>query len=256
MPTDGTYLAHVAASVGVASIRPGTLVVVSLPIGNLEDISIRALRMLRSVSVAAAENPARTRTLLQAYGISTPVVGFRDRDEVHPASDLIASLLAGGTAALVCDAGTPLVADAGCRVVRAAIDAGLTVTAAPGPVAAIVALVISGFAEGGFVFDGFPPRARYQRESYFIGLAAEKRTILLYETRRFLADTLRRLSDALGPERKVFIARDLTKPGETHYYGTLGDAKERFRDPIAGEFVLVVSRPRQKQKPNITSTQH
>ena len=255
LPTDGVSLAGLAMSMGKASIRPGTLCVVSLPLGDLEDISIRALRTLNSVSVVAAENPARTRALLRTYGITTPVVGYRDRGDVRPSIELIASLQAGATAALVCDAGTPLIADAGGHLVRAALDAGVAVTAAPGPTAALAALVLAGAAEGGFVFDGFPPRARYQRESYFLGLAAEKRTLLIYETRRYLADTLRRLRDSLGSERQIFIAHDLTKKGETRYYSGLEDAAQRFRDPAVGEYVLVISRLRQKEIPYLCSPQ-
>jgi 16S rRNA (cytidine1402-2'-O)-methyltransferase len=238
----GIFTAERYVRIEPIALAPGSLTIVSLPLGNPEDISIRALRVLMSVSTIAAENPPRTRALMQRYGIVAPVRGYRERDDESSPESLIQALRSGATAALVCDAGTPLIADAGAQVVRAALVAGVRLTVVPGPVAAIAALVLAGGTDHRFLFDGFPPRARAQREAYFPALAREQRTILLYETRRFLPDTLRRLRIALGPDRKVAIARDLTKPGEALFHGGLAEAEDRFRNPPPGEYTLVILR--------------
>ena len=244
LSADGIFCSNVFPCLEPTSLVPGTLYIVSTPVGDPEDISIRALRVLKSVTIIAAENPRRTRVLLQCYGIATPVTGYRNRGDGATIPGLLSALRSGDTTALVCDAGTPLIADAGVHLVRAALNAGVTLKAVPGSVAAMAALVLAGAAEQRFAFDGFPPRARALREAYFAALADEQRTILLYETRRFLADTVRRLRDSLGAGREILIARDLTKAGEALYYGVLGDAAQRVKDPPPGEYALVISRSR------------
>jgi 16S rRNA (cytidine1402-2'-O)-methyltransferase len=235
----GIFRTDWITSLPAADLRPGTLYIVSTPIGDIEDISIRALRVLKSVTVVVAENPRVTRALLRRYKIETPVTGIRLRvgDVSIPA--VLERLRAGGTAALVSDAGTPLIADAGSTLTRAAHRNGITLAAIPGPVAAIAALVVAG-ASARFSFDGFPPRARADRIAYFAALDADHRSLLLYETRSFLRDTLTRLRDSLGADRVALIARDLTKVTETLYYGTLAEAVEQFQNPPRGEFTLVV----------------
>ncbi len=229
------------SSLKTAGLEPGTLTLVSLPVGNLEDISLRALRVLKAVAFITAENPVRTRALLRRYAIETPVRGFRDRGDISIRAGIIDALRAGDTGALVCDAGTPLIADAGALLVQSALAAGVRLAAVPGPVAAMAALVIAGSGEQRFAFDGFPPRTSVQRAAFFAGLAGERRTILLYETRCYLPDTLRRLGGALGSDRRILVARDITKTNEALFRGMLDEAVHRFQDPPRGEYTLVIS---------------
>jgi len=229
-----------AKDLQTAELRKGTLYIVSTPIGNVEDISIRALRVLKSVSIIAAENPTVTRTLLRHYHIDTPITGFRSRAD-DPVRMLIDRLRTGETVALVCDAGTPLIADAGARVVQSARAAGVPMEVVPGPTAGIAALVVAASSAGRFAVDGFPPRGRADRGAFFTGLGSEIRTIVLYETRRYLRDTLARLHDSMGPDRSILVAQDLTKPSEFLFYGTLAQAHGAFQSPPAGEFTLVIS---------------
>jgi 16S rRNA (cytidine1402-2'-O)-methyltransferase len=239
LSSDGIFHADWITSLPGADLRPGTLYIVSTPIGDIEDISIRALRVLKSVSVIIAENPPVTRVLLQRYKIPTAVVGIRARAGEAPIQALVERLQAGDTAALVTDAGTPMIADAGSTIVRAARRSGLTLAAVPGPVAAIAALVLAGAVER-FSFDGFPPRARADRVAYFAALGACRRTLLLYETRKFLRDTLTRLRDSLGADRAALVARDLTKATETLYYGTFAESVVQFQNPPQGEYTIVI----------------
>jgi len=235
------HLAH-SIDVLVQSETPGTLYIVSTPIGNPQDITLRAIEILRSVSVVAAENCGVTRTLLQFHGIETPIISFRSRGGGEAVSGLVDRLKSGDSLALVSDAGTPILADAGNKLVRAAISCGAPVTAAPGPSAALAALVLSGSgADKRFVFDGFPPRGRSDRSAYFASLSRETRTVILYETRLYLHDTLSRLTNAIGGERTLLVARNLTKPSETLFHGSFAEAVTLFRDPPSGEYTLVVS---------------
>lgn len=221
---------------------PGTLYLVSTPIGNLEDISLRALRVLRQVRLVAAEDARITRKLLDHFAIPTQVLTYRLHSRCNQTEELLACLRAGQEIALVSDAGTPAIADPGSRLIAAAIAQGVPVVPIPGPVAAISALVVSGLPTGRFAFDGFPPRPRADRQAFFASLARETRTILLYEKASCLHATLEDLLSALGPDRALAIARDLTKPGETIYRGTLGQAIPPFRRrKPRGEFVLVIA---------------
>jgi len=220
---------------------PGILYLVSMPIGCIEDISIRALRLLKSVSVIAAEHPAVLRPFLSHYEIDTQVERFGGRPAGKSATVLLDRLLAGGSVALVCDAGTPLIADAGFELAASARRAGVTVRSVPGACAALAALVLSSAASTRFAFDGFPPRTRSDRPAFFQGLAEERRTIVLFETRAFLRDTLQRLRDNLGSDAKILVARDLTKPSETLFQASLDEAILQFQNPPRGEYVLVTS---------------
>ena len=219
----------------------GTLFLVATPIGCLEDITIRALRILRTVSIIAAEHPAVARPLLAHYEISTPVVGIGGRAD-DKAAALVGRLLAGSSVALVCDAGTPLIADAGFELAASARRAGVTVRSVPGPCAAIAALVLSSAATTRFAFDGFPPRTRSDRPAYFRSLAKERRTIVLYETlARFFATHSSDFIYNLGSEAPEPVARDLTKPTETLFHGSLEGAVLQFTNPPRGEYVVIVA---------------
>ena len=212
-----------------------------MPIGDPEDISLRALRILGSVDCIIAERPSAARPFLARYGISTPVKPYsRGRNNSGQLTALVARLLSGHSAALVCEAGTPLIADAGIVLVRAALDADITVRPVPGASAVLAALVIAGATIARFAFDGFAPRSRAERESYFASLCGEARSVVLYESRAFLNNTLLRLSTALGPHRQVLVARNITRPTETLFYGHLADAQLAHREPCGGEYTIVV----------------
>lgn len=218
---------------------PGTLYVVSTPIGNLEDLSPRARRMLQEVDLIAAEDARVTRALLRRCGLSTPVVTCGRRRDGETEEALAARLASGQTLALVCDAGTPGISDPGTALIRLALAQDAAVVPVPGPNAALAALVVSGLPAGRFAFDGFPPRARTDRHAFFQSLRHERRTLLLYESPRFLLDTLERLLAVLG-DRPLAVARHLTKPTEEVYRGTLSDAIDHFRSRPRGELTLVI----------------
>ena len=252
LAADGASLYDLVRRLSCLRLAPGTVYIVSLPIGHPDDISIRALRVLKAVSVIAAENPPLTRALLHRYGIQTSVTGYRTHEGSLPIAGLLSRLRAGETVALVCDTGTPVVDDAGGSITRAALNAGLALCAVPGPVAAMAALVVAGCEDKSFAFDGFPPRHRTDRHTYFASLTAEMRNILIYESRRLLHDTLMCLRDSLGAERATLVARDLTKASQTLYYGALGEAVSQFCDPPVGEYTIVVS---SRRRSNIQTRQ-
>lgn len=222
-------------------LRRGSLYIVSTPIGHIEDITVRALRVLQEVSVIAAENAAVTRRLLLHYGIETPLISCRPRKGVDFPELVLKRLRDGESVALVSDAGTPCIADPGPAIARKALRAGIRLVAIPGPTAALAALVVSGLHCGRFAFDGFPPRTRSDRPVFFARLAEERRTIVIYETRAHLRDTLIALRDALGAARQILVARNLTRDTETLFYGSLAEAVAAFSAPLPGEYALVIA---------------
>ena len=217
----------------------GTVYVVATPIGNLEDLSPRALRVLREVEVIACEDTRHTAVLCQRFEIATPRVSLHAHNEARRVPELLARLARGAQIALVSDAGTPLVSDPGERLVRAALDAGAAVVPVPGPSALLAALVASGFAAQPFAFAGFLPRRGAERARRLEALAAFPGTLVLYEAPNRAAQTLADLRGALGP-RRVALARELTKRHETITRGVLGEVE--LDDP-RGELVLVVEGP-------------
>jgi 16S rRNA (cytidine1402-2'-O)-methyltransferase len=217
-----------------------TLIVVPTPIGNLEDITLRALRVLREADVIACEDTRRTGKLLSHYEIENGgrLVAYHEHNEVRKAQDLAARARE-ETVALVSDAGTPLVSDPGYRLVTACIEAGVQVEALPGPSASLTALVLSGLPpEGtkGATFLGFPPRSGGDRKRLFERIGSEEATFLLFESPHRLAATLAELP-ANAP---VAVCRELTKLHEEVFRGTAGEALERFKGEVKGEIVLVV----------------
>ena len=192
---------------------PGTLYVVATPIGNLEDVTLRALRVLREVSLIAAEDTRRTARLLQHYSISTPTTSLHEHNERSRTPGLVGRLCAGESIALVSDAGTPIVSDPGTFLVAAAHAAGVRVEAVPGPSAVIAALSASGLAEREFVFLGFPPARALARRTWLEKLAKEERVMVVYEAPHRIRATLAALSDAFG-ERMVAVAREISKKHE------------------------------------------
>lgn len=188
----------------------GVLYVVATPIGNLEDVSARALRVLREVDRVAAEDTRRTGQLLRHFAIETPLTSYHDAAERRRAPELVASMQAGASIALVSDAGTPLVSDPGYRLVRAAIDAGIRVVPVPGPSAAVALLSVSGLAIDRFAFEGFLPPKPGKRRKRLERLRDEERTMVFYESPHHVERTLREILEVLG-DREIVVGRELTK---------------------------------------------
>jgi 16S rRNA (cytidine1402-2'-O)-methyltransferase len=219
---------------------PGTLYVVATPIGNPEDITLRALRILREVDLIAAEDTRVSRPLLLQYGIRTPLASYQQHSGGAKAQALVEELRQGRRIALVCDAGMPGISDPGSELITCALVAGVPVTPVPGATAAVAALAASGLPTSRFLFEGFPPRAAVERRAFFEALRAEPRTVLLYESPRRLVATLKCLCDVLG-ERRVVVAREVTKAGEEFVRGTVSDLLARFTATApAGECVLLL----------------
>ena len=221
----------------------GTLHVVATPIGNLRDLSSRALDTLKSVAAVCAEDTRHTRQLLAHYGIERPLLALHEHNEDEVASKLVARLLGGDSLALVSDAGTPLVSDPGFRLVRAARAAGVRVSPLPGPCAFIAALSVAGLPSDRFVFEGFLPAKAGARRERLAQLVAESRTLVFYESAHRIDAALEDFAAAFGGDRRAVLARELTKLFETVLDGTLSqlhaqvvsDANQR-----KGEFVLLV----------------
>ncbi len=231
---------------------PGTLYVVATPIGNLEDVTLRALRILRSVDVIAAEDTRRTSRLLQHYSISTPTTSLHEHNEHKKSSLLIGQLLSGESVALVSDAGTPVISDPGARLVAAAHAAGLRVEPIPGPSAVMAALSASGLGGEAFVFLGFPPPRSRQRLKWLNDLAGEPRTLVLYEAPHRIRESLTDMLAVLG-DRTVSIARELTKTHEELVTRPISQHLAVIDEP-RGEYTLVVvphtPQPIQHQAPD------
>ncbi|KGM53227.1 tetrapyrrole methylase [Lysobacter arseniciresistens ZS79] len=222
---------------------PGTLHVVATPIGNLGDLSPRALETLRTVDAICAEDTRHTRQLLSHFGVERPLLALHQHNEDAQASQLVARLQAGESLALVSDAGTPLVSDPGFRLVGAARAAGLRVSPVPGACAAIAALSVAGVASDRFVFEGFLPARGGARRERLVLLAAEPRTLIFYESAHRISESLADLAAAFGGSRRAVLARELTKLFETVLDDTLDGLRATVEaDPNQrkGEFVLVV----------------
>jgi 16S rRNA (cytidine1402-2'-O)-methyltransferase len=217
---------------------PGTLFIVATPIGNLEDITARALRILREVSLIAAEDTRRTAHLLTRYGITTPTTSLHEHNEGRKAPSLIARLQAGENVALVSDAGTPLISDPGQQLIRIAIEAGIRLEPVPGPSAVTAALAASGFQTHPFVFLGFPPTRSKDRKNWFQQLASTNTTAVFFESPHRIRRTLQEIVETVG-DLPVMVARELTKAHESLVRGHITDA---LRDPHleTGELTIVL----------------
>jgi 16S rRNA (cytidine1402-2'-O)-methyltransferase len=218
----------------------GTLFVVATPIGNLEDVTFRALRVLREVALIAAEDTRRTNRLLQHYSISTPTTSLHEHNEHRKTPLLVERLQKGESIALVSDAGTPLISDPGARLVAAAHAAAVRVEPIPGATAVMAALSASGFDSDQFVFLGFPPAKGKARSDWFARLRSETRTLVLYEAPHRIRDTLTRLLEYLG-DRPILMARELTKVHEQLVVRPIS-ALLKDSEEGRGEYTLVVSR--------------
>ncbi len=218
--------------------RAGTLFIVATPIGNLEDITVRALRVLREVLLIAAEDTRRTAQLLARYAIQTSMTSLHEHNEEKKTPSLLKHLERGDSVALVSDAGTPTVSDPGARLVRAAIDANVRVEAIPGPSAAIAALVVSGLPITTFSFLGFPPTRAKDRKTWFARAGSIGGTIVFFESPHRIQTTLKQLKSVVG-DCQVAVARELTKVHEELVRGPISVVADRVAS-ARGEFTVVV----------------
>ena len=222
-------------------VLPRTLYLVATPIGNLSDLSERAIKVLSEVSFVAAEDTRNTRALLSHFDIHTELVSYHEHNKQERGPQLIARLLAGESCALVTDAGMPAISDPGEDLVRLAAEAGLGVSCIPGGTAAVTALALSALPTGRFVFEGFLPTDKREKRARLDALRTEERTAILYEAPHRLKRTLGELSEALGGARKISLCRELTKLNEEIIRTDLAGALSYYteREP-RGEYVLVL----------------
>lgn len=223
----------------------GKLYVVATPIGNLADISQRALDVLREVDLIAAEDTRHSGRLLAAYSITTPLKAYHDHNEEYQSGVLVEKLLAGQNIALISDAGTPLINDPGYRLLSAVHDADIKVVPIPGANAAISLLSVSGLAVNSFTFEGFPPVKSQQRKDYYAKWLKSPHTHVFYESSHRIVDSLHDAMSVLGADRMVAMGREITKTFETIKRCSLGELCEFVtadNNQQKGEFVIVVSR--------------
>ena len=213
------------------------LYVVATPIGNLEDISLRALRVLREVKLIAAEDTRKTRRLLNAHNIETPLTSYHEHSK-RAKLDYLLGYLEKEDLALVSEAGMPGLSDPGYDLIVAAIERGISVVSVPGPSAVITALVVSGLPTDQFVFVGFLPRRKGQRQRLLSSISDEARTIVAFEAPHRVREALTDIEEILG-DRRVSVCRELTKVHEEVFRGRMSQAREHFAEP-RGEFSLVI----------------
>ena len=220
----------------------GTLYLAATPIGNLEDMTLRAVRILKEVSLIAAEDTRHTRKLLARYDIHTRLVSYHEHNKFEKGPCLVEFLLAGNDLVCVSDAGLPGIADPGSHLATLAIDAGVAVSPLPGANAALSALICSGLDTRRFTFVGFLPRTAAKRSDLLAEVAARRETLIFYEAPHHLKDTLKALASAFGGARPAAAARELTKRYEEFRRGTLADLLAHYSaEEPRGEFVLVVA---------------
>jgi 16S rRNA (cytidine1402-2'-O)-methyltransferase len=220
------------------------LYVVATPIGNLADLSLRAIEVLKAVDLIAAEDTRHSQRLLQHYGVDTTVMAYHDHSDERALVKITECLANGGSVALVSDAGTPLISDPGYRLVRYVQDAGFTVRPVPGACAAIAALSVSGLATDRFLFEGFLPASAGTRANRLAELSSATATLIFYEAPHRVLESLRAMADTLGGEREAVLAREVTKTFETIKRGNLAALVEFVQgdsNQQKGEIVLVVA---------------
>jgi 16S rRNA (cytidine1402-2'-O)-methyltransferase len=220
---------------------PGTLYIVATPIGNLEDITLRALRVLKEVDAIAAEDTRHTRVLLNHYGIQTPLTSYHEHNERTKAEDLVKRLLEGQNIALVSDAGTPAISDPGFRLVAQAVDAGIRIIPLPGASALTAVLSASGLPTDRVAFEGFLPAKKKPRREKLRALRDETRTLVFYEAPHRLAEALDDVQELLG-DREAVLAREVSKVHEEFLRGRISELIRALRRrEIRGEFTLIIS---------------
>lgn len=224
----------------------GTIYLVATPLGNLEDITLRALRTLREVDLIACEDTRRSARLLRHFEIDRPLVSCHDHNEARRAKELVARALGGESIAVISDAGTPAISDPGFRVVRAALNAGVRVVPVPGPSAVVTALSASGLPAQDFAFAGFLPPRKTKRRATLRNIETFESTVVLFEAPHRILDSLIDLQDVLG-DRSIVVARELTKVHEEYLRGNALSIRRELaqRPAVKGEFVILVG-PRSK----------
>jgi 16S rRNA (cytidine1402-2'-O)-methyltransferase len=227
----------------------GTLYIVSTPIGNLEDISFRAIRILKEVSIIAAEDTRRTQKLCASYQIGTSLTSYHDFNKEEKTEILLHRLQEGSSIALVCDAGTPLVSDPGYFLVNAAIKANISLIPIPGPSSVLAALCVSGLPTDRFIFEGFVPRKPGAREKFFEKREQEIGTIIVFETQHRILKTLRAIHKTMG-NRQIVLTRELTKLNEEIIRGDVEEICQTLEGKtIKGEITLLIQgQPQRKRK--------
>ncbi|MFO7981982.1 MAG: 16S rRNA (cytidine(1402)-2'-O)-methyltransferase [Desulfuromonadales bacterium] len=221
---------------------PGTLYVVATPIGNLEDITMRAVRVLGEVELIACEDTRHSGKLLSHFGISTSLLAYHEHNEAARSPRLVETLEEGRSVALISDAGTPGISDPGYRLIRACRQAGIPVQAVPGVSAVVAALSVSGLSAARFAFEGFLPAKRHARCNYLERVSNEERTLVFYEAPHRLEAMLGDVVGIMGSEREVAVARELTKIHEETVTGTAAEVLDQFssRPRVRGELVVMV----------------
>jgi 16S rRNA (cytidine1402-2'-O)-methyltransferase len=222
--------------------KPGTLYIVGTPIGNLEDMTFRAVRILQTVDIIAAEDTRHTGKLLQHFQVKTPQISYHEHNRQSRIPELLEHLKNAQAIALVTDAGIPLISDPGYELVKACIEEKIAVVPIPGANAAITAISAAGLPTDRFVFEGFLPAKAQQRQEHLESLQTESRTLIFYESPHRLQETLQNLAENFGSNRQIVLARELTKLHEEFWRGTIGEAIAHYqnREPI-GEYTLVVA---------------
>jgi 16S rRNA (cytidine1402-2'-O)-methyltransferase len=224
------------------SVEPGKLYVVGTPIGNLEDLTFRAVKTLQTVDLIAAEDTRHTGKLLQHFQIKTPQISYYQHNQQRRIPELLDFLQQGKAIAIVTDAGMPGISDPGDELVKACVNANISVVPIPGVTASITALSVSGLGTDRFVFEGFLPPKGKDRKQRLAALNSENRTLILYESPHRLRQTLQDLVTTLDPQRSIMIGRELTKRYETLWRGTVQAAEYFYRDTEPkGEFTLVIA---------------
>jgi 16S rRNA (cytidine1402-2'-O)-methyltransferase len=218
----------------------GRLSVVATPIGCLEDVTLRALRILREADLILAEDTRHTRTLCAKHGIDTPLRSFHAHSNDHKVDLIVSELVDGAHYALVSDAGTPVVSDPGVYLVSRAADAGVNVEAIPGPSAVLAALCVAGLPVRRFVFEGFLPRGGGDRTRALERVAQSAITVVLFESPHRIHTTLDDLQRALGDDRRIALCRELTKMHEQTIRGTVAEVRRELSDPARGEITVVI----------------
>ena len=237
--------------------KPGTLYVVATPIGNLEDITYRAVRVLKEADLIACEDTRHTAKLLAHYGIDKPTVSYHEHNEAARAEELVAKLTAGVNVAQVSDAGMPGISDPGYRVIRLAIEHRIQVVPVPGASATIAALAASGLPTDGFQFLGFLPARSGERRTLLESVRSAQQTTVVYEAPHRIAETMKDIAELLGAERPVVLARELTKVHEEFIRGSAAEILKHLREhELKGEMTLLIGRsegPAVATKKNIAS---